>query len=189
MIIFNIVFNEKKRREEKERRNFCSIKYWLDVLINSYSSTLSFNQVDLQNMMDPEREKRSHQSKFVKQFCYYTIVLTLQISLTAVTLAMTPVGENITLVNTVGGTYTFTPSHVFITLGVGWAAFVLALIFNLLYYILHPSQVNIKSFKEKRVITVFGYEIHLMVCSARKKGNEEDEADEEVGLLEMRDLQ
>ena len=57
------------------------------------------------------------------------------------TLAMTPVGENITLVNTVGGTYDFTPSHVFITLGVGWAAFGLALIFNLLYYVLHPSQV------------------------------------------------
>ena len=39
----------------------------------------SFNQVDLQNMMDPEREKRPHQSKFVKQFCYYTIVFILQI--------------------------------------------------------------------------------------------------------------
>ena len=39
----------------------------------------SFNQVDLQNMMDPVREKRSHQSKFVKQFFYYTIILILQI--------------------------------------------------------------------------------------------------------------
>ena len=29
MIIFNVIFNEKKRREEKERRNFCSIKYWI----------------------------------------------------------------------------------------------------------------------------------------------------------------
>ena len=63
--------------------------------------------------------------------------------MTAVTLAMTPVGENITLVNTVGGTYDFTPSHVFITLGVGWAAFGLALIFNLIYYVLHPSQVSL----------------------------------------------
>ena len=39
----------------------------------------SFNQVDLQNMMDPQRKKKSHQSKFVKQFCYYTIVFILQI--------------------------------------------------------------------------------------------------------------
>ena len=30
-------------------------------------------------------------------------------------------------------------------------------------------QVNVKSFKEKRVVTVFGYEIQL-TCSARKKG-------------------
>ena len=59
------------------------------------------------------------------------------------TLAMDMVGENITLVNTVGRTYNFTPSHVFITLGVGWAAFGLALIFNLLYYVMHPSQVSL----------------------------------------------
>ena len=31
--------------------------------------------------MDPTRVKRSHQSKFVKQFCYYTIVVVLQIML------------------------------------------------------------------------------------------------------------
>ena len=39
----------------------------------------SFNQVDLQNMMDPKRSKRYHHSKFIKQVCYYTIVLVLQI--------------------------------------------------------------------------------------------------------------
>ena len=39
----------------------------------------SFNQVDLQNMMDPGREKRSHQSTFVKQVWYYAIVFVLQI--------------------------------------------------------------------------------------------------------------
>ena len=93
-------------------------------------------------MMDSKREKRSHQSKFVKQFCYYTIIFILQISLTlysVVTVAMTK--KDIVMINTVGRTYIFTPSQVFITLGVGWAAFGLALIFNLLYYALHPSQV------------------------------------------------
>ena len=104
----------------------------------------SFNQVDLQNMMDPKREKRSHQSKFVKQFCYYTIIFILQISLTlysVVTVATTK--EDIVMMDTVGRTYIFTPSQVFITLGVGWAAFVLALILNILYYVLHPSQVSL----------------------------------------------
>ena len=38
----------------------------------------SFNQVDLQNMMDQTREKRTHKSKFVKQLYYYTIVASLQ---------------------------------------------------------------------------------------------------------------
>ena len=104
---------------------------------------------------------------------------------------MTPVGEDIIIRNTVGKTYIFTPSHVFITLGVGWAAFGLALVFNLLYYVLHPSQVypyflicflmislqvNVKSFKEKRVVKVFGYE--MILRSAKKNGNAEKKANE-----------
>ena len=104
---------------------------------------------------------------------------------------MTPVGEDIIIRNTVGKTYIFTPSDVFITLGVGWAAFGLALVFNLLYYVLHPSQVypyflicflmislqvNVKSFKEKRVVKVFGYE--MILRSAKKNGNEEKKANE-----------
>ena len=95
-------------------------------------------------MMDPTRERRPHKSKFVKQFCYYTIIFVLQIILTlysVVTVAMTK--EDIVMVNTDGGTYKFTPYHVFKTLGVGWAAFGLALIFNFLYYALHPSQVSL----------------------------------------------
>ena len=89
--------------------------------------------------------------------------------MTAVTLVMTKVGENITLVNTVGGTYNFTPSHVFIMLGVGWAAFALAQIFNLVYYVLHPSDVshpfNLKNIQKKLVVAVVGYEINLVNCS------------------------
>ena len=79
--------------------------------------------------MNPKREKRPHQSKLVKQFFYYTIVFILQISLTlytVVTVAITK--KDINMVNTVGKAYIFTPSQVFITLGVGWAAFGLALI-------------------------------------------------------------
>ena len=37
-------------------------------------------------------------------------------------------------------------------------------------------QVNVKSFKEKRVVTVFGYKIQL-TCSARKEGIEEEDED------------
>ena len=90
--------------------------------------------------MDPNIKSTPHQSKFIKQFCYYTIIL--QTSLTfysVVTVATTR--KDIIMVNTDGRTYIFTPSHVVITLGVGWAAFGLAQIFNLLYYVLHPSQV------------------------------------------------
>ena len=41
-------------------------------------------------------------------------------------------------------------------------------------------QVNVKSFQEKCFVTVFGYEFHFS-CSAKKKGNEEEEEANEGG--------
>ena len=38
--------------------------------------------------------------------------------------------------------------------------------------------VNVKSFQEKRVVTVFGYKIQL-TCSAEKERNEEEDETEE----------
>ena len=69
-----------------------------EVVINSFSSTLRFkfkfqylvitqplsfslNQVDLQKIMEEDRKKRPHKSKFAKQFCYYMIVTILQMRL------------------------------------------------------------------------------------------------------------
>merc|ERR1719282_2311815 len=108
---------------------------------------------------------------------------------------MTPVGEDIIMENTVGRTYNFTRSHVLITLGVGWAAFGLALIFNLLYYVLHPSQVNVKNIQEKLVVAVVGYEINFVDCSVTdlyKKDKVDEENDEERGEerdpLQMKEL-
>ena len=106
---------------------------------------------------------------------------------------MTPVGEDIIIRNTVGKTYIFTPSEVFITLGVGWAAFGLALIFNFLYYVLHPLsaglfsltwfsftnllKVNVTNIKEKLVVRVFGY-----VFTAMKEEEKAEEAEEKLNV-------
>ena len=45
-------------------------------------------------------------------------------------------------------------------------------------FLMISLQVNVKSFKEKRVVTVFGYKIQL-TCSATKEGNEEEEEGDE----------
>ena len=36
-----------------------------------------------------------------------------------------------------------------------------------------------KSLQEKRVVSVFGYEIHWMVCSSKEKENEGEDANDE----------
>ena len=46
------------------------------------------------------------------------------------------------MIVTEGYSHEITSSTVFSTLGFGWAAFSLSLIFNILYYALHPSEVT-----------------------------------------------
>ena len=46
------------------------------------------------------------------------------------------------MIDTDGDSHTITFSTVSKTLGIGWAAFGLSLIFNILYYALHPSDVT-----------------------------------------------
>ena len=149
----------------------------LEVIINSFSSTLrldwiiskpkelfpilnfSFNQVDLQNMMDrKEIKKKSHQSKFVKSFCYYTIVFSLQMGsvsshyfvlfspqlmVFSLTLFLTIEEEKVNMKDSqTGDSHLIDSSKVRIIMGIGWAAFVLSIFFNIVYYALHPSQVR-----------------------------------------------
>ena len=52
-------------------------------------------------------------------------------------------GENTKLVDSSGMSHDISSYKLFVTLGIGWAAFGLSLIFNILYYALHPSQVTL----------------------------------------------
>ena len=53
--------------------------------------------------------------------------------------------KNIKMKGTGGIIHDITSKNVQCTLIIGWSAFLLSLLFNLLYYSLHPSQVTIKS--------------------------------------------
>ena len=92
--------------------------------------------------------------------------------------------ENIiTVRDTTGIGHEITSSTVLITLAVGWAAFLLSLFLNIVYYALHPSQVSLcsrkkhliifvlqvdlLSIRDKLVVAMFGYEINLLKCSVK----------------------
>ena len=53
----------------------------------------------------------------------------------------------------------------------------------MIYFRMISLQVNVKSFQEKRVVTLFGYE--MILRSAKKNGNEEkvNEGDDEAEAL------
>ena len=87
MIIFNIVFNKS--------RDICTFKYWigkhklkwflkmfkmsnfLDVVMNSYSCVLNYNNIDYQAMLDKEKNKKFHESTLIRQFLYFLIFFLL----------------------------------------------------------------------------------------------------------------
>ena len=86
MMIFNIVLNKS--------RNVCTFKYWigkqkqvlkiillpnfLDVVMNSYSCVLNYNQVDFQAMLEVDKNKKNkkyHESTLIRQIIYFLIFL------------------------------------------------------------------------------------------------------------------
>ena len=86
MIIFNIVFNKSRSAD------ILTFKYWigklyfkkksskkineLDVLMNSYSCVLNYNQIDYQAMLDEKYKKKNkkyHESTLVRQIIYFLI--------------------------------------------------------------------------------------------------------------------
>ena len=69
----------------------------------------------------------------------YFFIVSLTV-MTVVTLVKTR--DTIDMIDTNGYSHDLTSATVFAPLGIGWAAFGLSLIFNILYYALHPSQVT-----------------------------------------------
>ena len=87
MIIFNIIFNRTF--------DILTFKYWigknelksyikdisriniLDVVMNSYSCVLNYNQIDYQAMLDEEKkkEKKYHESTMIRQIVYFLIFI------------------------------------------------------------------------------------------------------------------
>ena len=78
-------------------------------------------------------------------------------------------GGTITMIDTTGNSHAITSSIVFATLGIGWAAFGLSLLFNILYYALHPSQVSRSSvvLQQKQNISIFSLQVDIL--NIRKK--------------------
>ena len=75
-------------------------------------------------------------------------------------------GENTKLVDSSGMSHDISYHKLFATLGYGWAAFGLSLIFNILYYALHPSQVTL--------ITLICLQSSLIYPPGRPAGHQQE---------------
>ena len=90
MMIFNIVFNRSRSAD------ILTFKYWigkhellfdkstiisksvLDIVMNSYSCVLNYNQIDYQAMLDKEKKKQNnfyhhHDTTMIRQIVYFFI--------------------------------------------------------------------------------------------------------------------
>ena len=82
---------------------------------------------------------------------------------------MTTAGKSISMYDTKGRRHDLKSSTVLMILGVGWVAFALCLLFNILYYALHPSQVSRSSvvLQQKQNISIFSLQVDIL--NIRKK--------------------
>ena len=76
------------------------------------------------------------------------------------------------LIDVNGVPHELTSLHVHVMLGVGWTAFLLAWVFNILHYRLHPFAVdfNIGRLKNKLFLYIFGKRI-VLCKAATTEGN------------------
>ena len=77
--------------------------------------------------------------------CLLLIVNYISLTIYVIVVLTTNGEETIRLVDSSGMSQDIPSSKVLTTLGIGWVAFGLSLIFNILYYALHPSEVNLMS--------------------------------------------
>ena len=52
----------------------------------------------------------------------------------------------------------------------GWAAFLLSLVLSLIFYAVHPSQVDVFTVKDKLKVNICGYKLYLSDC--RREGQQ-----------------
>ena len=74
------------------------------------------------------------------------------------------------LIDVNGVPHELTSLHVHVMLGVGWTAFLLAWVFNILHYRLHPFAVdfNIGRLKNKLFLYIFGKRVFLCKAATSK---------------------
>ena len=73
------------------------------------------------------------------------------------------ISEHMVLIDVNGIPHTFTSKHVKVMLTIGWSTFLLAWLFNILNYKIHPSAVDfdLKRLKSKLFLYIFGRKILL----------------------------
>merc|ERR1711915_233612 len=139
MLVFNIVFNSDSPE--------CPLKYLIGVLINSFSTVLSYNCHDYSRLLGSEqheKEKRVlHQQSFLRQSVYTLFITLVYISVTAIALQwMAQDGTTFYLTDTVGFRHNVEAEFFSTIIGVSWGCHIGACLLSIGYYNSHPSSVT-----------------------------------------------
>jgi len=162
LMAFNMIINSNE--------NYCSAKTWIEIVLNSLSSVLSYNNFDFEPIFSKKEEKSKarkkirHEPTVVKQTIYFLIMTSLNLGLTIATLeSMTP---NMRLIDVNGFPHELTEHQVKMMITIGWLTFLAAWVMNICFYKTHPSAVDFspKRFKDKMFIYIFGKKYNL-ICS------------------------
>merc|ERR1711894_278014 len=115
LVIFNFFLN-------KRRPSFTS-SYWIEILLNSLSSVLSYNSFNLAPVLNlrknsEKEEDQIHESTFVKQLIYFLLMTTMNAGLTVAT--SLNLSDNMKIDDVNGRPHNLTHYQVQMILVTGW---------------------------------------------------------------------
>jgi len=157
-VVFNTIFNS-------DRRKCNTMSYWVDLLLNSLSSTYSYNHHSYKNLLrkvgwlskDLWKEKH-HEPSVIRQTVFYLIITTENLALTAY--AAFYAEDEIKIYD--GFQNIDMPySHLCYIIIAIWVLSFIQLILLIIYYATHPSSVSIKDYKPKLKVYIFGFEVDI----------------------------
>jgi len=153
MCFINIFFNQVKIQKDGW------FVYVLDILLNSLGSVFSYNSYNLNKVFEKDSQKRHpHVSQFIKQAVYIFFSTMALIIFTAITLSKANGMESLVLYDVNGLERPLEHSRIHWTIRVGWVFYGLAVFCNVLYYFVHPTDLDFDMWEDKLRVYILGTE-------------------------------
>jgi hypothetical protein len=148
LFLFNIIFNTSAPK--------CNVKYFLGLLLNSLSSSFSYNYYNYDDILNRSSEKKKtikqHEPSFLRQSLFTILILCENLVLTV----WTVVGSHGKMTDRFGTSHELSTGNLASIMGCVWGLQFFVFGMMVAYYGTHPASVSLTDIKSKLKIHIWG---------------------------------